>query len=708
MSRFRWKSAALSATCLMAWAISASAEVPAPSLSSPTNGATDQSTSLTLSWSSAVGSTSGQYEIQVSTTSNFNNDGSTSGLSDISGTSIALSSFTVAANPNTTSIPYYYWRGTSEDGNSTWSNAWSFTTLPAIPSLALPTNGAVNQPTSLTLSWNATTGAAMYNVMVSTSSSFATTFLSQTGLTTLSKSLSSLVNSATYYWEVAATDANGNTLGWSAPNSFTTIMAAPGSVTLSSPTNGATGQAVSLTLSWNSASNAASYTVQVSSGSDFTSTVSSQANLTGTSEAVSGLANSATYIWKVGATNAGGTTWSSVWSFTTAAAVIAAPGAPVLSSPTNGAMNQAITGLTLSWASNTSGGPVTSYAVQVGTSTTFSTTVLSMSGLTVTSEALPTLASNATYYWNVTATGPGGTSSASSLWSFTTAVAPGVPVLSSPTNGAMNQAVAGLTLSWTSGTGGPVTSYAVQVSTGSGFSSTVYSGSGLTATSQVLPTLVGGTTYYWDVSAMGPGGTTSATSARSFTTAPIPDMPTLSSPSNGATGVPIALSLSWTTSNNATSYAIQVSTISSFATTVWSASGLTGTTWDTAGTLVNLTVYYWRAGAKGLGGVSGWATPYSFTTVNGSSVLPVAAAMKLTKTEFAVKGASLVYSLSAAGEVGITFSDLLGRTALTMNRTQAAGHYTLALKEFALAEGRYIVQFKAAGIVKRQVVCIER
>ena len=710
MSRFRWKIAALSATCLMAWAISASAQVQAPSLSSPTNGATDQSTSLTLSWSSAVGSTSGQYEIQVSTTSNFNNDASTSGLSDISGTSIALSSFTVAANPNTTSVPYYYWRGTSEDANSTWSNAWSFTTIPAVPSLALPTNGAINQSLTPTLSWNATAGAAKYNVMVSTSSSFGTAVFSPTGITTgASATVSSgLVNSATYYWAVAATDANGNTLGWSAPNSFTTIVAAPGSVTLSSPTNGATGLATSLTLNWNSASNAAAYTVQVSSGSDFTSTVLSQANVTGLSQAVGGLANSATYIWKVGATNAGGTTWSSMWSFTTAAAVIAAPGAPVLSSPTNGAMNQAVAGLTLSWASNTSGGSVTSYAVQVSTGSGFSSTVLSMSGLTVTSEALPTLLNSTKYYWEVTATGNG---SAMKLDSFVTVAAvvaaPGAPVLSSPTNGAMNQAVAGLTLSWTSGTGGPVTSYAVQVSTGSGFSSTVYSGSGLTATSQVLPTLVGGTTYYWDVSAMGPGGTTSATSAWSFTTAPIPGMPTLSSPSNGATGVATALTLSWTSSTNAMTYAVQVSTSTGFATTVWSQAALTGTS-DTISGLANLVTYYWRVGAKGLGGVSGWSGANSFTTVNGSSVLPVAAAMKLAKTEFAVKGASLVYSLSAAGEVGITFSDLLGRTALTMNRTQAAGHYTLALKEFALAEGRYIVQFKAAGIVKRQVVCIER
>jgi hypothetical protein len=43
-----------------------------------------------------------------------------------------------------------------------------------------------------------------------------------------------------------------------------------------------------------------------------------------------------------------------------------------------------------------------------------------------------------------------------------------------------------------------------------------------------------------------------------------------------------------------------------------------------------------------------------------------------------------------------------------MNRTQAAGRYAMALKDFSLAAGRYIVQFKAAGIVKRQVVCIER
>jgi hypothetical protein len=167
------------------------------------------------------------------------------------------------------------------------------------------------------------------------------------------------------------------------------------------------------------------------------------------------------------------------------------------------------------------------------------------------------------------------------------------------------------------------------------------------------------------------------------------------------------LTLSWTSSTNAMTYAVQVSTSTGFATTVWSQAALTGTS-DTISGLANLVTYYWRVGAKGLGGVSGWSGANSFTTVNGSSVLPVAAAMKLTKTEFAVKGASLVYSLSAAGEVGITFSDLLGRTALTMNRTQAAGHYTLALKEFALAEGRYIVQFKAAGIVKRQVVCIER
>ena len=60
------------------------------------------------------------------------------------------------------------------------------------------------------------------------------------------------------------------------------------------------------------------------------------------------------------------------------------------------------------------------------------------------------------------------------------------------------------------------------------------------------------------------------------------------------------------------------------------------------------------------------------------------------------------------GDVEISFSDLLGRTALAMKRTLPAGHYAMALKDCSLAAGRYIVHFKATGFEKRKIILIER
>ena len=697
MSRFRWKSAALSATCLMAWAISASAEFAAPSLSSPTNGAINQSLTPTLSWGTVTGA--GTYVVNVSTASDFS--GSSAFFQEgITGLSASVSAGSLA---NST---IYYWRVVAEDANGNnpgnFSLTNSFTTLPAapgVPTLSSPTNNDMNQQVSgLTLSWASSAGGPVtsYAVQVGTTSSFSSTVLSMSGLTGTSQVLPTLVNNTKYYWMVSA--MNADSTASSVIDSFTTApVAAPGAPVLSSPTNNALNQAVAgLTLSWTSGTGGpvTSYAVQVGTSTSFSSTVLSMSGLTTTSEALPTLVSSTKYYWEVTATGNG--TAMALDSFTTAVM----PGVPTLSSPSNGVTGVA-TALTLSWTTATN---AMTYAVQVSTGTGFSTTVFSATGLTGTSDTIGGLANLTVYYWRAGSKGLGGVSGWSGANSFTTVVAaPGGVTLSSPTNGATGQAVS-LTLSWNSASN--ATSYTVQVSSGSDFASTVFSQASLTGTSEAVSGLASSTPYIWKVSAMSAGGTTWS-SVWTFTTAVAPGAPTLSSPSNGMTGVATALTLSWTTATNAMTYAVQVSTGTGFSTTVFSATGLTGTSEAVSG-LANLTVYYWRAGSKGLGGVSGWATPYSFTTINGSSVLPVAAAMKLTKTEFAVKGASLVYSLSAAGEVGITFSDLLGRTALTMNRTQAAGHYTLALKEFALAEGRYIVQFKAAGIVKRQVVCIER
>jgi hypothetical protein len=193
----------------------------------------------------------------------------------------------------------------------------SAVTPPAAPTLTSPSNGATGVAINPTLSWASSSGATSYGVQVSTNSGFTSIAVNQTGITTTSYAVSGLTNNTTYYWRVNATNAGG-TSAWSSSRSFTTIVAAPSAPTLSSPTSGATGVATNPTLSWNASTGAASYGLQVSTSSSFSSTVVNQTGITTTSYAASGLSNNTTYYWRVNATNAGGTSsYSTGWSFTT-------------------------------------------------------------------------------------------------------------------------------------------------------------------------------------------------------------------------------------------------------------------------------------------------------------------------------------------------------------------------------------------------------
>jgi len=94
-----------------------------------------------------------------------------------------------------------------------------------------------------------------------------------------------------------------------------TIPSAP---QLSQPSNSSTGISTNPTLSWNASTGAASYRLQISDNSNFSTTVFDQSNITGTSQQVTGLLGNTTYYWRVNATNSAGTSsWSSTWNFTT-------------------------------------------------------------------------------------------------------------------------------------------------------------------------------------------------------------------------------------------------------------------------------------------------------------------------------------------------------------------------------------------------------
>ncbi len=96
----------------------------------------------------------------------------------------------------------------------------------------------------------------------------------------------------------------------------------PSVPSLSSPSNAATGVSLSPTFNWNSASGAASYRLQVSTSSNFSSTIYDNNGLTSTSKQLAGLSEDTKYFWRLNASNSFGTSsWSSVNSFTTQSSV---------------------------------------------------------------------------------------------------------------------------------------------------------------------------------------------------------------------------------------------------------------------------------------------------------------------------------------------------------------------------------------------------
>jgi len=112
-----------------------------------------------------------------------------------------------------------------------------------------------------------------------------------------------------------------------------------------------------------------------------------------------------------------------------------------------------------------------------------------------------------------------------------------------------------------------------------------------------------------------------------------PSAPTLVSPANAATGVPVNPVLTWSSVSGATSYRLQVSAQSGFVTTFLDASGIGGTSRTVTG-LSYATTYYWRVDASNSGGTSGWSATWSFTTKTGPriSVLPARVNLGNVKT----------------------------------------------------------------------------
>jgi len=285
--------------------------------SSPGNGATDVSTSPTLSWNASTDASA--YEYCYDTTNNDTCDGSWTSTG--TNTSAALSGL----SNNTT----YYWQARAVNaGGTTYANDgawWSFTTIVAPPGAfnkTGPANGITGISISPTLSWGASSGAASYEYCYDTTDNATCdgAWTSVGGNTSVG--LSGLLTDTTYSWQTRAVNAGGTTYAdsgtwWSFTTTDGTVVNhAPNTPSDPDPANGATGVMTTTTLTWSGGDpdgDPVTYTVAFGTSS----TPPVVGNVTMASYNPGALAEGTLYYWRITATDGMSTTVGPLWSFTT-------------------------------------------------------------------------------------------------------------------------------------------------------------------------------------------------------------------------------------------------------------------------------------------------------------------------------------------------------------------------------------------------------
>src|SRR5439155_26098564 len=92
----------------------------------------------------------------------------------------------------------YYWRVNAKNsgGTSSWSTVSRFTTtspaIPPGPQLSSPPSGSLNQPTSVTLFWNAAIGATSYHLQLSANADFSVLTVDDSTITDTSRQVGPL------------------------------------------------------------------------------------------------------------------------------------------------------------------------------------------------------------------------------------------------------------------------------------------------------------------------------------------------------------------------------------------------------------------------------------------------------------------------------------------------------------------------------------
>lgn len=292
-------------------------------LAAPQNNAQGLVNPVTSTWNKSLRAEG--YKLQVSADSLFAttlvND---STITDTSKILPALANFT-----------RYYWRVKAYNvgGEGEWSSEFSFRTLgnPYASNLVSPANQSVNQPVNgLVFKWNKPAERREdllgYHYQLSSDSLFAATVINDTTLADTIVTVNDLTNLTTYYWRVRAKNQAGWG-DWSDKWSLKTIVSSPGQVTLVSPANNSTDQALRPQFGWNRIQVAERYRFELAADQNFQNIVVLDSVMSDTARSLTSDLNWNTkYYWRVKAVNVGGAgSYSAIFNFTTKKQPVAAP-----------------------------------------------------------------------------------------------------------------------------------------------------------------------------------------------------------------------------------------------------------------------------------------------------------------------------------------------------------------------------------------------
>ena len=590
----------------------------------------------TFNWDDVPNATG--YTIQISTTNTF--------ASPITGNPM-LSTFTPA-----TDLPkgVIYWRVQTKGANgpSAWSEVRSYNGInaPPAPVLSAPATNLLITDYAPTFTWGSVvmpgvTVFLKYQLQVDDDSAFGSPIIDADVLTNSYPVPSELSPDTKYYWRVRAVNTLTELGNWSSVFSFRTALTPPD---LTSPADAHHELSLQPSFSWQSVSDATSYTIQISSDPNFPVPVGKKkkgatggaviaaTSLSTAYAPTSNLAPNATYYWRVQANGTNGPSdWSQVRSFTSPNA----PGIPLLSLP---AANALTTDYSPTFKWSIVSVPLNTvfdhYQLQVDDDPAFGSPVIDDVSLTSPAatqlEAPLSLPPNTVFYWHVRAFNTLGEASAwSTALSFRTAL---THSKSQFTSRCSSRTLLQPTFDWEDVPG--AAGYTIQISSDPNFtivvgkkkgstSSAILSATSLSNSYSPASNLASSTTLYWRVQATGANGPSDWSQVRSFTTPNTPGIPLLSTPASNALITDYSPTFKWSIVSVPLNtvfdhYQLQVDDDPAFGSPLIDDVSLTSpadTQFHAPNPLTPNTSFYWHVRAfNTLGEASAWSSVFTFRT----------------------------------------------------------------------------------------------